>query len=130
MRPTCSPRCAWPRAPSPPRAAGRGMRRPGQGEGRVSCPFNAVPVETDTGLDANAGELFDRRQAGGHLGEAVVPERPHALADRGALDLLAAGVPHGQALELLRHGEQLVDADPALVARLVAARAALLAVED
>src|SRR5207253_4023822 len=43
-------------------------------------------------LDRNSGELFDRRQAGGDLRQAVVPQRPHALADRGSLDLLAAHV--------------------------------------
>ena len=40
--------------------------------------------------DRDAGELFDAGEAGGDLGEAVVPERAHAGAERGALDLLAA----------------------------------------
>src|SRR5947199_6889150 len=80
-------------------------------------------------LDRNARQLFDRRQAGGDLRQAVVPQRPHALADRGALDLLAARFRNGQALDGLAHLEQLVDADPPLVACLAAARTAALAIE-
>src|SRR5256712_4279326 len=80
-------------------------------------------------LDRDAGELFDRGQAGGDLGDAVVPEGAHAVLDRGALDLLAARVLRGERLQGLGHLEQLVDADPPLVAGLVAARAAALAVE-
>ena len=37
---------------------------------------------------ADAGELFDRRHAGHDLLEAVVPQRPHALVEGGALDLV------------------------------------------
>src|SRR6266496_2927044 len=81
------------------------------------------------GLDGDARELFDRGQAGPDLGDAVVPERAHALLDRGALDLLAAGVLRRERRQLLAHLEQLEDADPALVAGLVAPRTALLAIE-
>ena len=49
--------------------------------------------------------------------------------ERRALDLLAARVLRREPAEVLGHGHQLVDADPALVAGLVAAGAALLAVE-
>src|SRR5207249_11917034 len=66
----------------------------------------------------------------GHFGEAVIPKRAHALADRRPLNVFAARLRDRQALELLAHGQQLVDADPALVAGLVATGAALLAVED
>src|SRR5207249_905689 len=62
-------------------------------------------------------------------GEAVVPERAHARGDRRALDVLATRLRGGERGQILRHREQLVDADPALVAGLVAARAAALAVE-
>src|SRR3989442_2034784 len=81
-------------------------------------------------LDGNAGELFDRGQAGGDLRQAVVPEGSHALADRRPLDVLAARLRDREALELLAHGQELVNADPPLVAGLVASRATLLAVED
>src|SRR4051812_27929244 len=81
-------------------------------------------------LDRDAGELFERREPGGDLREAVVPQRPHALFDRGAFEFFPARLGRGQALHRLAHHEQLIDADPALVARLAAAGAALLAVED
>ena len=51
---------------------------------------------------ADAGELFDRGEAGGDLGDAVVPERAHALGQRGALDLLARRLRGGELLELAR----------------------------
>ena len=41
------------------------------------------------GLDDDAGELFDRREAGEDLVHAVVPERAHAVAQRGRLQLVA-----------------------------------------
>src|SRR2546421_6726216 len=80
-------------------------------------------------LERDSGELFDRRQAGGDLCQAVVPQRAHSLADRGPLDLFAAHVLDGERLDRLAHLEQLVDADPALIAGLAAARAASLAIE-
>ena len=43
------------------------------------------------GSDEDARELFDRREPGGDLGEAVVPERSHAGLHRRALDVLPAG---------------------------------------
>ena len=66
---------------------------------------------------------------GEDLLDAVLPERPHAALDRGELDLLAARVLRGEALELLAHHHELEDADPAPVAGVAAARAALLAVQ-
>src|SRR5918996_3120588 len=80
-------------------------------------------------LDEDAGEFFERREARGDLREAVVPEGIHAHVEGGALELLAARVLRGEAAEVLAHHHELVDADPALVASLVAARAAALAVE-
>src|SRR5712692_10860815 len=71
-----------------------------------------------------AGQLFDGRQPGRDLRDAVVPERAHALRDRRALELLAARLRGGEAFQRLAHLEQLIDADPALVAGLVTARAA------
>src|SRR5947208_10734804 len=101
---------------------------------RPPCPPIQPPDGDGAGifrdrLDGDARELFDGREACGHLGEAVVPESPHAFTDRRALDLLTARLRDREALELLAHRQQLEDADPALVAGLVATRAALLAVE-
>src|SRR5205823_10949927 len=81
-------------------------------------------------LNGDAGELFDGRQAGGYLRQAVVPQGSHALADRGALDVFSARLRDREAFELLAHGQELVHADPSLVAGLVATGATLLAVED
>src|SRR5205085_9034390 len=80
--------------------------------------------------DSDARELFDRRETGGHLGEPVVPQRLHAGVHRRAFDLLTRRMARRERREILGHLEQLVDADPAAVAGLVAARAAALAVED
>src|SRR5712691_110760 len=91
----------------------------------------AAPVTTaaEKALDGDARELFDARETRCNLCEAVVPQRLHVALERCALDLLARRVSRGERCKRLGHHEQLVDADPALVARLVAARAALLAVE-
>src|SRR6476646_5384480 len=141
---TGAPVC--PPGPAPPAARvngeGAGRRRaPARAPGRVHPTrlgnpdaFQALVtvcyLERSARLDGDAGELFERGEPGGDLGEAVVPERPHALFDRGALDLLAARLRGGHRLEVLAHHEQLVDADPALVAGLAAAGTAFLAVED
>src|SRR5436305_4902830 len=81
-------------------------------------------------LNGDARELFDRGQARRDLGDAVVPERPHALLHRGSLELLAARLLRGERLERLAHRQELEDPDPALVTGLVASRAPALAVED
>ena len=44
-------------------------------------------------LDDDAGELFDRGEAGEDLVQAVVPERAHAVAERGGLELVARRLP-------------------------------------
>src|SRR5215203_5751384 len=74
-------------------------------------------------------QLLERRHAGRHLGQTVVPERPHPLPDGLALEVLTARARNGQRLELLAHHHQLEDSDPALVAGMATARAAALAVE-
>src|SRR5712691_11277856 len=88
-----------------------------------------IAMSSATRLDGDARELFDGRETGRDLRDAVVPECSHALGDRGTLEVLAARLLDRERLELLAHLEQLVDADPAAIARLVAARAAALAVE-
>src|SRR5579862_3582645 len=75
------------------------------------------------------GKLLDRGQPARDLRQAVVPERPHAAADGCTVDLVACRLGCGERLDLLGHRQQLVDADPAAVARLVAARAAALPIE-
>src|SRR5918994_6353891 len=79
--------------------------------------------------DEDTAQLLERRDSGHDLGQAVVPERAHALLERLLLDLFSAGAPDCHPLEVLGHDEELVDADPALVARLAAAWAAALAIE-
>src|SRR5215831_19968467 len=78
---------------------------------------------------ADAAELFDRRDAGGDLRDAVLPHRPHARLECGALDHLARRPLGGEQFQVLVHPQQLEDADTALVARVAAARAAVLAAE-
>src|SRR5205085_10297509 len=96
------------------------------GKSRPPAPRSGA---RDGRLNGNPRQLFDRRQPRRNLRQAVVPERPHALGNRRTLDVLAARLRHRKALHRLAHLEQLVDADPALVARLPAPWAAALAVE-
>src|SRR4051812_19524605 len=84
-------------------------------------PTRLPPARPSGGADAD--ELFDRRDAGRELREAVVPHRPHALLDGGALDLLARRLGGGELLEPLAHREQLEDADAAPIARAATAGA-------
>src|SRR5262249_2182903 len=111
----------------------RPQRRVARGDLTCSAPVRARAGAPGTSawraLQRDARELFDRREAPGDLRQAVLPERAHACRDRRALDLLAARLLGGEMAELLGHRQQLVDADPALVTRLAAARAAALAVE-
>src|SRR5918992_6184131 len=79
--------------------------------------------------DEDTTELLERCDAGGDLGEAVVPKRPHPLSDRLALDVLPTGARDSERLEFLAHDHELEYADPALVPRVSAARAAAFAVE-
>src|SRR2546425_4080430 len=104
-------------------------RRHARRRARSCRPSNLKSCAEGATSDRYAGQLFDGRQPGRDLRDAVVPERAHALRDRRALELLAARLRGGEALQRLAHLEQLIDADPALVAGLVTARAAALAVE-
>src|ERR687895_1268048 len=79
--------------------------------------------------DQDTPELLKRRDARRDLCKSVVPQRPHPLPDRLALEVLPARARDGERLELLAHHHQLEDADAALVARVPAPRAAALAVE-
>src|SRR5438105_1490350 len=79
---------------------------------------------------ADAGELFDRGDAGGHLGHAVRPEGTRALGERGALDLLAGRLRGRELLQPLGDFQQLEDAHAPAVARAAAAGAAAGAVKD
>src|SRR5215210_8171259 len=77
----------------------------------------------------DTAELLQRGDAGGDFREAVVPQRAHAALHRRALEVIAVGAGNCERLELLRHHEQLEDADPAAVAGVAASRAPALAVE-
>src|SRR5690348_17120827 len=82
------------------------------------------------GLDrGDAGELFERGEAGEGLLDAVGPQCAHTARHRCPLELLVARLAGGERRELLVHLEDLEDADPALVAGLAAANAAVAAEE-
>src|SRR5207248_2893210 len=101
------------------------------GHDRCLAPDVERRHDLDTNTTSQAGRFSpESRLSGGDLRDAVVPQRAHAFRDGGALELLAARLRRGEALELLAHLEQLVDADPAAIPGLVAPRAAALAVED
>src|SRR5581483_1180819 len=95
-----------------------------------SANHSQTPPPVSSALHGDARELFDAREAGGDLGETVVPHRLHAARQRRPLDLLARRVTRGERREILGHREELVDPDSPLVPGLVAARAAALPVED
>src|SRR4051812_31404001 len=92
--------------------------------GSPTTSRRAARPESSSRLDGDSGELLDGRQARGHLGQAVVPQGSHAFADRCPFDVLAACLGDRQGLELLAHRQELVVADPAFVAGLVAPWAA------
>src|SRR4051794_6541938 len=71
---------------------------------RGSDPFSRVGGR----LDRDAGELFDGRQARGDLRQAVVPERAHAVRQRGALELLAARLRRRETLQRVYREDNLL----------------------
>src|SRR3954451_9693303 len=72
----------------------------------------------------DAGDLGDRGQAAADLLEAVLAEAHHALVHGGVRDVLGRLAGDRHAADRLRDPHDLVEADPALVARAAAARAA------
>src|SRR5579862_780200 len=102
----------------------------GGGDSRLGVDRRADGgVERGKASDADARELFHRRETGCHLGEAVVPDRAHTGRECRSLDLLARALPGGERRKLLGHFEKLEDADSTPVARLAAPRTAELPVE-
>src|SRR6266545_5831840 len=75
------------------------------------------------------GELFEGRQPRRDLRQAIIPEHLHPGLERRPLDVLAACVLGGETAQILRHDHELVDADTAFVASLVAPWTASLAIE-
>src|SRR5215218_1243580 len=68
--------------------------------------------------------LADGRDAVLDLLEPVLAQRDHALLECDGTDLVGGRALHRQLADLVRHGHHLVEADPAPVARAVAAPAA------
>src|SRR6478752_5084837 len=62
----------------------------------LRIPSTAERMAARRRLDHDAGELFDGREAGEDLVHAVVPERAHAGAHRGRLQLVAGRLLRGQ----------------------------------
>src|SRR5262249_37579974 len=114
---TSSRRSLTSAATSQPR---RALRRPPADQARTSVRSSER---------ADARELFDGRDPGRDLADAVFPHRVHALLDGGALDLLARRLGGRKLLEALAHLEQLKNADAAAVAGLPAAGAPVAAQE-
>src|SRR3954469_11401007 len=77
----------------------------------------------------DAQDLFQRRDAGQHLGHAVVTKRLHALLASHPADLDSAGALDRESLDLLRHGHDLVQRESTSVAGLGAGRTVDRAVE-
>src|SRR5688572_16524448 len=73
--------------------------------------------------------LLQRGHAEQHLLGGVGLQGDHVVLDRCFLDLVRAGPLQRELADLVVHGHQLVDADPAFVARLLAVVAAPAAVE-
>src|SRR5712691_3590117 len=88
---------------------------------RIRCPPSVTAsylyftIATSDRVQAS-DEFGDRCDTVGNELHPAVPERPHALRDRELLDLVVVRFPHEKLLHLLRDEEQLVDADPVLVA--------------
>src|SRR4051794_33403690 len=75
------------------------------------------------GGSRDSRDLGDGRQAEPDLLEAVVSEAPHALAARDLADLIGRSALEDERADLLAERHELVEADPALVARAAAAPA-------
>src|SRR4051794_7114333 len=99
-----------------------------------TVPSGLAPPATRHGRgehmsDQDTAQFLERGNPGHDLRQAVVPQGTHPLFGRLRFEVLPGRAPDGERLDLLGHHEQLVEADPALVARLPATWAALLAVE-
>src|SRR6185312_16671294 len=79
--------------------------------------------------DDDARELFEGRQPGGNLLEAVGPERAHSFRRRRFLELVVRGAAAGEPRDGLGHRQVLEDTDATLVSGGVAARAADLVLQ-
>src|SRR4051794_10711711 len=69
----------------------------------------------------DAGDLGDRRQPASDLLQAVLAQAHHALVHGGVHDRLGGLAGDGQRTNGVAHPHDLVEADPALVARAAAA---------
>src|SRR5215217_9192093 len=86
---------------------------------RETCsPVGALPGAGD------AGDLGDRGEPAADLLEPVLAQPHHALVDRRVGDRLGGLARHGERADRLGDPHDLVQADPALVARAAAAGAA------
>src|SRR5688572_6127115 len=72
----------------------------------------------------DASDLGDRGEPAAHLLEPVLAQPHHALVDRRVGDRLRGLACHRQGADRVRDPHDLVEADPALVARAAAAGAA------
>src|SRR4051812_9474670 len=92
-------------------------------------PTSACVAAICSGVSAlprtgDAGDLGDRRQAAPDLLEAVLAQPHHALVDRGVHDRLRGLARYGERADRVADPHDLIEADPPLVARAAAARAA------
>src|SRR5215207_9168711 len=70
-----------------------------------------------SGGSRDPGDLSDGREAEADLLQPVVPEASHALAGRDLRDLIGRSALEHEGADLLAQRHDLVEADPALIAR-------------
>src|ERR1700752_4745439 len=95
------------------------MRRP------ALAPLPWLDLGDGALLFGGAQHLGDRGAPGEHLARPVGAQRVHAAAHGGTLDRLRVDVLADQRADLVVDLHQLEDPDPAAIAGVVAARAAL-----